>query len=434
MSKYNARDFAENTSAKLFGQEKPIQMSVSDPRYRYYQWLRSWFGMGERLVTNKCPFYQFMFFGSLLMVATFPLFIFAYIIYGVTKIIGIFAPSVPEQFENLKDENPFVFSTVISFLAGSISLLLSLLFLDNAIFWVGYVIHCIFAAPVVILWLVWEIISWICITFGLLFVWIWGLLVAINWGMLGYILGIGLLYLLCVVVTFWVLYRIAVFLFNRGFFNIFIKKSCKVRDERQAKKRARLAERRRLAALAKAEQDKYYKEHKEEIDAKNAKRQESAERWFKTIAKFLTPLRWVIQGIVYVLVGIGVSIWWFIKKIGEIIYVIWHMITSTVSNHCPAIEFLETFEDEGDFIPNRFGGGYIDGKNNRLHVDSEVLSEKFKIRTKQNDYKKIRINYNLAVGRGTDYDNRHCVHSINSIKYLPKPRKPRAKKVTTGGK
>lgn len=434
MSNYKARHFAEDTSVKLFGQEKPIQMGVSDARYRYYQWLRSWFGMGEKLVTNKCPFYQFMFWGSLLMVVTFPLFIFAYIIYGVTKLIGIFAPGVPEHFENLKDENPFVFSATISFITGSISLLLSLLFLDNAIYWVGYVIYCIFAAPVVILWILWEIISWIGVTLGTFFVWIGGLLAVVEWGMLGYIFGMGLLILLGVVVTFWVLYRVAVFLFNRGVFNIFITKSCKVREERQAKKLARLAERQKQQRLAQAERDKYYKAHKKEIDAKNAKRQESAEKWFKTIAKFLTPLRWVIQGIVWAIAGAGIGIWWFIKKVGEIIYVLWHMITSTVSNHCPAIEFLETFEDEGDFVPNRKGGGYIDGKINRLQVNPDKLPEKFKIRTKETDHKKVRINYNLAVGRNIDYDNRYHVRSINSIRYLPKPRKSRAKKVTTDAK
>ena len=151
MSKWKARDSAEKTSKKLFGVEDTISLPVTDARYRYYQWLRSWYGMGEKLVTHKCPFYQFMFWGSLLMVGTFPLFIFAYIIYGLTKIIGIVAPSIPEHFEMLKDDNPFGFALVISIIAFVLTLLVAFLFTENTIAWVGYVILCIFASPIIIL-------------------------------------------------------------------------------------------------------------------------------------------------------------------------------------------------------------------------------------------------------------------------------------------
>jgi len=233
--------------------------------------------------------------------------------------------------------------------------------------------------------------------------------------------------LLGVVVTFWVFYHIAVFLFNRGVFNIFIKKSCKVRDERQAKKRVRFAERQRQITLAKAKRDKYYKEHKEEIDAKNKKRTETAKKWFSTIGKVVKPVIWFLGGIIKVIVGIVMIIWWFIKKIGEIIYVIWHMVTTTFSNHCPPIEFIESCEDVGELIPNRHNGGYLDGEKRRLHINADEFPEKFRLRTKQADYKKVRIAYTLVTSESSDYDNRYHVHSITSIKYLPKPRKSRAK-------
>jgi len=393
--------------------------------------LRGWYGMGEKLVTHKCPFYQFMFWGSLLMVATFPLFIFAYIIYGITKIIGLVVPSVPEHFESLKDENPFAFSMVISILAASITFFASLLFLDNAVAWVGYVILCIFAAPVIILQLLWALISWIGGIVGIFFVWIWGLLVAVNWGLLGYVVGMGLLYLLGVVATFWVLYRVAVFLFNRGVFNIFIKKSCSVREKRQEKKFARAAARIRRDAELKRERDKYYKAHKKELDARDKKREESIDKWIKTIGAILSPVGTVLGGFFSVIGAICVGIWWLIKKVGEIFYVIWHMITSTVSNHCPPIEFIASHEDVGELIPNRHDGGYLDGEKIRLHIDTDKFPEKFKLRTKDTDYKKVRISYNLVASEGFDYDGRYHVHSITAIKYLPKPR---AKKVVKDAK
>ena len=350
MSKWRARDSAEKTSKKLFGVEDTITMGVADARYRYYQWLRSWFGMGEKLVTHKCPFYQFMFWGSLLLVATFPLFIFAYIIYGITKLLGIWWPDIPESFAELKDANPFTFSLVVSLLSATITLFISLLFLDNAVAWVGYVILCIFAAPVIILQLLWALISWIGGIIGICFVWLWGLLVATPWAMLGYVFGVGLLCLLGAAVTFWVLYRIAVFLFNRGVFNVFIKKSCNVRENRKDKKAERLEIRRLAQLAAQKERDKYYKKHKKEIDARDAKRAATAEKWFKTIGMIFSPVVWFVGGLVGIIGTVIMAIWWFIKKVGEIIYVLWHMVTSTVSNHCPPIEFIKAFEDVAEVL------------------------------------------------------------------------------------
>jgi len=436
MSKWEAKSKARDASEKLFGVEDTITMGVSDARYRYYQWLRSWYGMGEKLVTHKCPFYQFMFWGSLLMVVTFPLFIFAYIIYGLTKLIGLVIPSLPEHFEALKDENPFSFSLIISMLAFITTFFISLLFLDNAVAWVGYGIHVIFAIPYfVVYWVLWAVFWFLSVVWDLL-VMLAGWLVAIEWGMLGYVVGMGLLILLGMVVTFWVLYRIGVFLFNRGCFNFLIKKSCNIRERRQDKKFARLAERRKKEAEFKKQQDEYYKAHKEEIDAKEERRKETAEKWINTIVAILKPVG-LVFGFIFSVIGVVfTTIWWVLKKIGEICYVVWHMITSTVSNHCPPIEFIETHEDVGELVlrfQNESHNGFIDGEKRKIYIGSDVFPEKFKLRTKQSDYKKVRISYNLVATNPSDYEGRYHIHSINEIKYLPKPRKPRTKKVKTDG-
>jgi len=422
MSKWEAKRKAENASQKLFGVDVAIPINVTDARYRYYQWLRSWYGMGEKIVTHKCPFYQFMFWGSLLMVATFPLFIFSYIIYGITKVIGIVYPEVPEQFEALKDENPFGFSLVISIIATMITLLGSLLFLDNAIAWMGYVIHLIFAAPWALLSFIFYLLSWVAGAFGTFFGWIWGLLVVVNWAMLGYVVGWGFGILLGIAFTFWVLYRVGVFLFNRGSFNFLIKKSCNVRSKRQIRKHERILEKIKADLAVQKERDKYYNEHRAEIDAKNAKRQESWDKWMETLGAIFSPVATLFGTFFSIIGAVCMAIWWFIKKVGEIIYVAWHMITSTVSNHCPPIEFLETHEDEGELIPNRYNGGFINGKVRNMHIEPDKFPEKFKLRTKQTDYKKVRISYNLAASKDVDCNNRYHIHSIIDIKYLTKPR------------
>jgi hypothetical protein len=435
MSRHEARYFAKDTSKKLFGAEETIVMGVQDARYRYYQWLRSWYGMGEKAVTHKCPFYQFMFWGTLIMVTTFPLFVLAYLIYGITKVIGLAAPSVPENFERLKNENPFVFSIMISLLIGAIIFFTSILFFSNGLAWLGFVVHCIFAAPLYILILLWLLISWLGGVLGIFFVWIWSLLVAVNWGLLGYVAGMGLLYLVAFFGSLWLLYRLGVFLFNRGCFNFLIKKSCNYRENRRAKINARIAERQERERLARLERDKYYKEHKEEIDAKNLKREQGFEKWADTISKIFKPLIFVLEKVLMVIAYFFIGIWWVIKKVGEIFYVLWHMITSTVSNHCPPIEFIQAYEDKGELINDLYNGFTLTGeKKRKLFIEEKLLPKGFKVRTGKEDYKKVRINYNLTTISITDYDERYHVHSINSIKYLPKPRQPRVKKTNTDEK
>jgi hypothetical protein len=341
---------------------------------------------------------------------------------------------LPESFETFKDENPFSFSLVISLLAATISLFISVLFLDNAIAWVGYVIHVIFAAPWFIVYWVGWVLFWLLGALWSVLVWFGTWLFTLPWGMLGYVFGMGLLCLLSIAVTFWVLYRIGVFLFNRGAFNFLIKKSCNVRESRQEKKFARLAERRKKEAAEKKKKDEHYKAHKKEIDAKRKKREETVDKWFKTLGTIFTPVIWLINGLFSVIGTVCVAIWWAIKKVGEFFYVLWHMLTSTVSNHCPPIEFIQLHEDVGELVPNRHNGGYLDGEKRKLHIDADKFPEKFRLKTKQEDYKKVRISYNLVASELCDYDDHYHVHSINAIKYLPKPRKSRAKKVKEDGK
>lgn len=59
--------------ADKFGKEEPIVMTTEDPRYIYYNWIVRFFGMTPYYgALNKCPMYQTIFWGSMLLLVISP--------------------------------------------------------------------------------------------------------------------------------------------------------------------------------------------------------------------------------------------------------------------------------------------------------------------------------------------------------------------------
>lgn len=426
MNKWELNRKVKDTSKKLFGQEDSIVMSVKDVRYRYYQWLRSWFGLREKTVTHKCPFYQFLFWGSLLMIASFPFFIVANLILLFSKVIGVIFPFIPNILKEAKKSSPIVFSFLVPSSTIITITLLFMVFSINFLLWFGFVIHFIFGFPVGVIILLWKLLVWLGGLLGTFFSWIWSLLVAVNWGLILYVFGMGMLYLLGIAVAVWLLYRVALFLFNRGCFNILIKKSCEYREKRQKRNNEKLAkqiEEKRLAKQKLIQQEiEYNLKHKKENEEKEKRMYESLDKWFKILNTIFKSITWPIGKLFWLVAMLFVGIWFLIKKVGEIFYVIWHMITSTVGNHCPPIDFIETFVEEGTLHKTIHGLNakryiYIfEGKDEYLNIEEEQFPKNFKSKAGKN---KVVIDYNIIKGY-RDYNRYRVAHSINSIKYLSK--------------
>ena len=454
---YKAAEFAD----KHLGVEKPIRMETGDARYRYYQWLRSWYGMGQREATNKCPFYQFMFWGSLLLVATSPLFIWMKLLYWiVAKPIGFLFPEWIEDLDDQIAKSPMV-ASLLTFLGTFVGLLLISIFSKPIVLsWLGYIIHWIFAVPVFAIQLVWLGIKYVGISIAWIFTNLWGLLVATNWSGLGYVLGVGLLWLVGFGLAVVVLYYVATFLFNRGVFNIFVRKSCEVRENRIKKRNERIAKKRELRLKREMEQREYEKEHAEEIKAEKArlrkKAKEREEFWTKNIEtayKVIKPIGLSIYYVIFVpIIYFVKAILWVLRKIGDFFVIIWSLITETISNHCPPIDFVYQSEvnegvlnlsknnpqyyvvydrvDERDYvIPKKLLVDYakeltINGDKPLVH--GRPVKGVFEIRT-SDDENIRRERYHHYYGWWLEFRNPKLVHEIISLKRVVK-RKPKLPK------
>lgn len=293
--------------------EDDIQMTVSDPRYRYYVWLRSWLGMESKYETHKCPFYQFMLWGSIIMVLTFPMFI----IFKILDTI-IFNPiSILIGKNNgfrvfLKLGGPVMTSVLtvlaLSWIVGAIGFLIS-----NPITfsYLGLGIHYIFATPYLIGSGVYAVFAFLFSKIVALFLWI-------NWSGVGFWTGYVLTWLAVLVIVAWVLYRFILFAANTKVFKSFINWSCTIREQRANK------------------QIQYIKQ-----ESVHKQREPSKlgifllEQVFKPIGKGFV---WTIIYITNIVIAI-------VKSIKNVFVVIWSFTSETFSNHCPPIEFIEHIHD-----------------------------------------------------------------------------------------
>ena len=365
---------AEFADAYL-GHEKNIEMNVEDPRYRYYQWLRGWYGMGNKEVTNKCPFYQFMVFGSILMLASIvPIILMKIIDIFVLWPLSWVAPDFVDDFNKTVSKSKMIFSWIITGILTIIAAIISLFLSSPILAWFGLVVHWIFAIPWILLVLTWlgvvflftEGIPWLLS--GIVFVLeaILSVIIAfINLPWLGVLLWIMMSLAVIVVfsLTMIVIYKLSVWFFRSSFTAWVIKKSCDIREFRIMKR--------------KEHKVKVHKRKKENERMKEVKRLESEtgwrepnEKWDKILIAAFTliwqvlkifpgyPLkligyvfRWVINGIVLLALGLG----WIGKKIWDVIVVVWSLISETVSNHCPPIDFVVEISETGELIPRPSG-------------------------------------------------------------------------------
>ncbi len=437
---------------EYLGHEENIEMNVEDPRYRYYQWLRGWYGFGRKEVTNRCPFYQFMVFGSILMLASIvPIIVMKIIDIFVLWPLSYVAPYFVDDFNKTVSKSKMVSSWIIlailTILAGAVGGLLS----TNIVAWFGLVVHWIFAVPWILL-----IIAWIgvasFITEGLPWifsgiVWVLEVIIAaviafINFPWLGILLWImmGLAVIVGFSVIMILLYKISVWFFESSFVAWIIRKSCDIREFRISRR--------------KDHKVKVHKRKKEKLRMKELGRlddetwgggwREPNEKWDKIlIAAFSLiweglkifpgyPLKLLGYGFGFVWVGISLiesGLEWIVMKIGDVIVVVWSIITETVSNHCPPIDFVVEISEKGELNRRsdtryRFTSENLKGN---IIINTAELPDDFKpqkvgdknqatirctVKTSELEYsKKSKRNY----GNYSDMD----VFKIQDLEYIP---------------
>jgi hypothetical protein len=158
-------------------------------------------------------------------------------------------------------------------------------------------------------------------------------------------------------------YKLCVWFFKSSFTAWVIRKSCDIREFRIRKH--------------KDHKVKVHKLKKEKIRMKELKRLEAEtgwkdpnEKWDKILIPAFDliwaglkifpgyPLKLIGRGFILFGAGIGLiglGLLWFGKKIWDIIVVIWSIITETVSNHCPPIDFVVGISETGELIPRPSG-------------------------------------------------------------------------------
>ncbi len=377
----------ENFADKYLGHEDNIPMDVQDARYRYYQWLREWYGLGKKEATNKCPFYQFMFWGSLLMlVSLVPIIIMKILELVVLQPLSWVAPKAAERINETLSESRMVWSWLITICLFIIIFALSGLWSGTIILWAGLVIHWIFAIPIMALVLLWLGIVWVFIEaipwvfFWLL--WMFSFLLdffvligamVYNWPWIG--IGIGVLWFFGSFfgfsVALYIFYKIGVWLFNSRFSAWAIKKSCIIREtqiEKRLIRKLRIKEAHQKKADIRFQWEQEHRAAVEERERlkreKKALKRESNEKWRKFFRSARQKLwaflkifpGWIFVGAWIILKFIGLGLFWVISgfrwilgHVRDFFIIVWSLLTETISNHCPPIDFIMDFSDTGRF-------------------------------------------------------------------------------------
>jgi hypothetical protein len=356
------------------GHEKNIEMNVEDPRYRYYQWLRGWYGMGNKEVTNKCPFYQFMVFGSILMLASIiPIILMKIIDIFVLWPLSWVAPDFVDDFNKTASKSKMIFSWLVTCILMILAVLVGGLLSTNIVAWFGLVVHWIFAIPWIVAVLAWLGVAflvtvgipWLFTGSGFVLKWILAVIIAfINLPWL--LVIVWFLSALAVIVGFSIImilvYKISVWFFKSSFVAWIIRKSCDVREFRIRRRRDHKV--------------KVHKLKKEKLRVRELKRleedtwKEPSEKWDKILIAAFTliwqalkifpgyPLKLIGRGFRLVWAGIGLiesGLEWIAMKIWDVIVVVWSIISETVSNHCPPIDFVVEISEKGELVPRPNG-------------------------------------------------------------------------------
>lgn len=389
----DAKKIAENA----FGVEEEITMDVEDPIVRYYQWLRAYFGLTPRYNVHKCPFYQFLTWGSLFMISLFPLVVAAVIFEKlILNPIGYFWPRCKENFYASKENiGTIPMSTII---VTIITGLLMLLF-TNGLWYTGFAIFIIFSAPAYIVYYIGYALIYFIMT---IIPFIWSVLVSITWSavIIPFAMGMGILLGACVV--FYLLYKIFSIIFKSKAFKVFIDKSCKIRDRMLKKyKEKRKATKRKIVERKKPVAEKYVK------------------------PKIKIKLDWLVKAVEYIfrpIILLVAAILFVFGTIGKFISIAFRIVTQTVSNHCPKMVFTSSYS--GIFEVNKYGS-YIEIKRTEYDdrfgvdqaIDNRLLPKNFKVKKKSG---LVRMNCTVQ------HNDEHYLGAtleiikINNIKYLTK--------------
>lgn len=354
-----------------------IRMSADDGRFRYYQWLRSWFGIDEKIATHKCPFYQTMIWGTLLLVLFLPFFLFYKIIdMLLIKPLCMVWPDIGVHIERLKTlGGNIVVSIWVDSIVIFVGVIIAALFFNVGsiwywFLWLGPCFITIFSLP-------WWGIYYLCIAlkwFGINFVWAIGWLIsailAWPWLTVGYIFGSCFLLLLGTFVAVWMIYRLGIFLFDRGAFQTLIDTSCNIR-ETMAIKRMYYMKQIKSARDVKADARAIEKEFRRKEKERRLTEKEKRHR----MEKFDAELTAIYEFFCFIDRGIRKVV----SVIGMFFYTIFDIIFSTISNHCPPIDFLEPYEKTFETLSN------VMLDNTQLKIDFDVVT------LNPDDYKRIYI-------------------------------------------
>ena len=474
-----ARRVGENIADKYLGHEANIPMGVQDARYRYYQWLREWYGFGKQEDTNKCPFYQFMFWGSILMlVSLVPIIIMKVLELVILKPLAWVVPGTIDEINELVGKSKMAASWSISICLFVILLAVAGLWSGEILFWAGLVIHWIFAIPIFLLKLLWlglgilftEALPWLF--WGIIFVlsWVFDFFALIIYGIINLpwlSLGIGVLWVFGTIlglgVVLYIFYKIGVWLFKSKFAAWTIKKSCTIREaqiEKRKDRRIRIAKTQQEKVEVRLQWErKHHKEVEEKAKRKREKRalkRESKGKWkefFSMVGEKLWAFLkvfpgWIFVAIWYILKFLGLALWqiclafgWFFEKVRDFFIIVWSLLTETISNHCPPIDFVLDLSDTGrlKIYDSREYIFECDNKDRTLVISNNLLPAGFKVvNTKAGKRgsitctvctKELEENQRQWKYR-YDYTNLVYpvrVYAIQDIKYGPP--KPRKKKV-----
>jgi hypothetical protein len=379
-AKYLGRDIAD----KYLGHEKNIPMSVEDPRYRYYQWLREWYGMGKREATNKCPFYQFMFWGSLLMIVSLvPILLMKLVEVIVLKPLAGVIPDTIDEINKTIGKSKMLTSWAL-FLIVIIGFLIFNGFSLEIIAWIGVVIHAIFAIPVLVLVFLWYGFVWLfleaipflwngigIVFFGVLHI-CWYIIVgllSLPWNDIFYWVFLILGTLLASALFLWAGYRFGKWVFSSKLSAWAIQKSCVIREAQLKKRKARRVAIRKAQQEKAAKRIKWERENAEELRRqdeiarqKRIEKENSRKKWrelFNTIFKHVWAFLCVFPGFVFIGIWMGlkalgygfvhviIGCAWLTDKIGDGFVIVWSLLTETISNHCPPIDFMLNVNEVG---------------------------------------------------------------------------------------
>lgn len=402
MDKYKARKFADN----YLGKEEEIKMFKTDPRFRYYAWLRNFHGLPQPTNTHKCPFYQFMFWGSLLLLLLLIPFLIAKVVeYVIIKPITKLSKNIEEFYLEIIKDKPML-TTLISWIIllvsfGIYEIILLWIGSDiNPIFYFGYAMHYVFIVPWLIVLGIYYVIKYILIALGWLILTIADFFVNIvPWDFVLY----SLLILAAFAIASVIMYYVVIFLSKTKLFEKFINYSCEIREKKSIKNKLRDKKRKEELERIKEEKIKWEREHYEEI----RKKQERNEMIRNTFVNIINNILTFIE------VAYKKTLRPVFTGIKNVFVVIFSIIGETISNHCPPIDFLEEVSGTNKLLTITYDYGkkrlYI-SKHNKDKLDVYVFYNEYK---EYNDYDKYielidkKVKYDFVVKTATKTESRY---------------------------